>query len=317
MTGNCRLCPRECGADRENGKAGYCRMTAEPQVARAALHEWEEPCLSGTRGSGAVFFAGCTLRCVFCQNHEIAAGTAGKKISTKRLAEIFLELQEQGAHNINLITAGHFLPSVRKALENARGQGLMIPVVYNTGGYEKADVLKTLEGLVDIWLPDLKYRSSRLAERYSHAADYPERAAEAIREMVRQTPETVFDAEGIMQRGVIVRHLVLPGCVSDSKDVLEYLWDSWGNRVWVSIMSQYTPLPHVAAYPELNRRVAKEEYEEVTDYARFLGMTQVYVQEGDCAGDSFIPAFDCRGVEKRCGAESKATENLQDPLRVS
>ena len=311
MTEGCRLCPRECGADRAQGKTGYCRMPMEPHVARAALHEWEEPCLSGTRGSGAVFFSGCTLRCVFCQNHRIAEGAAGWKVSVGRLAEIFLELQDHGAHNINLVTAGHVLPSVVQALERAKRQGLSIPVVYNTGGYEKADTLKRLEGLVDIWLPDCKYRSSRLAERYSHAPDYPTRAEEALKEMVRQAGTAVFDTEGIMQKGVIVRHLVLPGCTGDSKDVLEFLWDGWGNRIWVSILSQYTPLPHAAAYPELNRRITPEEYEEVTGYARFLGMTQVYVQEGDCADGRFIPAFDGRGVVRA------STENLQDPLIFS
>lgn len=297
MTGGCRLCPRECTADREQGELGYCRMPSEPYVARAALHYWEEPCISGTEGSGAVFFSGCTLRCVFCQNYEIAAGTAGKKVCVERLAEIFLELQEQGANNINLVTAGHFLPSVIRALQRAEGQGLKIPVVYNTGGYEKADMLRQLEGLVDIWLPDYKYESARLAGRYSHAPDYPEHAKEALREMVRQAGAPVYDSRGIMQRGVIVRHLVLPGCVYDSKDVLEYLHDTWGEQIWISIMRQYTPMPQVRGFPELDRSVTEEEYKEIVDYACFLGMKQVYVQTEDCDRESFIPAFDYRGVE--------------------
>ena len=299
MGAGCKLCPRECGADRAHGKLGYCGMPMEPYAARAALHYWEEPCISGTEGSGAVFFSGCTLRCVFCQNHEIAAGKAGRKVSRERLAEIFLELQEQGANNINLVTAGHFLPAVISALESAKVQGLSVPVVYNTGGYEKPDTLKMLEGLVDIWLPDHKYRSHGLAKRYSNAPDYPERAAEALCEMVRQAGKPIFDGRGMMKKGVIVRHLVLPGCISDSKDVLEYLWDHFGNGIYVSIMSQYTPLPHVEACPELNRRVTEEEYEEVVDYARFLGMEQVYIQEGECAEESFIPAFDDRGIERK------------------
>ena len=298
MTGGCRLCPRECGADRAHGERGYCGMSMELYAARAALHHWEEPCISGEEGSGAVFFSGCALRCVFCQNYEIAAGTAGKRISPERLAEIFLELQEQGANNINLVTAGHFLPLVVSALGRAKDEGLSVPVVYNTGGYEKADTLRRLEGLVDIWLPDYKYESSRLAERYSHAADYPKRAKEALGEMVRQAGEAVFDGRGILQRGVIVRHLVLPGCVHDSKDVLDYLYDTWGERIWVSILNQYTPLPHVKAYPELNRKVTKAEYDEVVGYACFLGMKQVYIQEGDCVGESFIPAFDYSGIER-------------------
>lgn len=298
MTDGCRLCPRECMADRANGELGYCRMPMEPYAARAALHYWEEPCISGAEGSGAVFFSGCTLRCVYCQNYKIAAGEAGRKISTERLAEIFLELQEQGANNVNLVTAGHFLPSVIRALQKAKEQGLKIPVVYNTGGYEKADALRLLEGLVDIWLPDYKYESSELAGRYSRAADYPGRVKEALAEMIRQAGSPVFDSRGMMKKGVIVRHLVLPGRVYDSKDVLEYLHDRWGEKIWVSILSQYTPLPHVRAFPELNRRVTGAEYEEVVNYARFLGMRQVYVQTGDCAQESFIPAFDYSGIER-------------------
>lgn len=297
MTGGCRLCPRECMADRARGEQGYCRMPMEPHAARAALHYWEEPCICGTEGSGAVFFSGCTLRCVFCQNHEIAAGAIGRKISAGRLAEIFLSLQEQGANNVNLVTAGHFLPSVVRALETAKEQGLKIPVVYNTGGYEKADTLRRLEGLVDIWLPDYKYQSTELAQRYSHAADYPRWAKESLAEMVRQAGSPVFDCRGMMKKGVIVRHLVLPGCVYDSKDVLEYLHDAWGAQIWVSILSQYTPLPHVRCFPELNRQVTAEEYGEVVDYAWFLGMKQVYVQTGDCAEERFIPDFDYRGIE--------------------
>lgn len=297
MTGQgCRLCPRECMADRARGELGYCRMPVEIHAARAALHYWEEPCISGKEGSGTVFFSGCTLRCVFCQNYEIAAGDVGKTISEERLMEIFLELQEQGANNINLVTAGHFLPSVIRSTQKAKEQGLMVPVVYNTGGYEKADTLRCLEGLVDIWLPDYKYQSQELARRYSHAADYPMRAKEALSEMVRQTGSPEFDSRGMMKKGVIVRHLVLPGCIYDSKDVLEYLLDTWGEQIWVSILSQYTPLPHVRSFPELDRKVTKEEYEEVVDYARFLGMKQVYVQMEDCAQESFIPAFDYQGI---------------------
>ncbi len=295
----CRLCPRECGIDRVHGQVGYCGMTAEPMAARAALHYWEEPCISGTEGSGTVFFSGCTLRCVFCQNHPIASGEVGKPVTEERLSEIFLELQQQRANNINLVTAGHFLPTVIPALLHAREQGLEIPIVYNTGGYEKPETLKLLEGFVDIWLPDYKYRSSQLAKKYSHAKDYPKRAAEALQEMVRQAGVPAFDERGMMKKGVIVRHLVLPGCVHDSKDVLEYLWDTYGDQIYVSIMSQYTPLPHVEAYPELNRRITKEEYEEVVDYARFLGMEQVYIQEGECAEESFIPAFDYMGIERK------------------
>ena len=295
---NCRLCPRECKVDRRAGKTGFCGMTSEVMAARAALHFWEEPCISGTEGSGAVFFSGCTLRCVFCQNHEIAAGAVGKPVTEERLSRILLELQEKGANNINLVTATQFLPTVIPALQHAKKMGLTIPIVYNTGGYEKVETLRLLEELVDIWLPDCKYRSAELAARYSRAADYPETVKTALAEMVRQTGAPLFDRRGMMKKGVIVRHLVLPGCVSDSKDVLEYLWDTFGNQIYVSIMSQYTPLPHVAAYPEINRKVTDEEYEEIVDYARFLGMSQVYIQEGGCVGESFIPPFDYEGIER-------------------
>ena len=295
---NCRLCPRECKVDRRAGKTGFCGMTSEVMAARAALHFWEEPCISGTEGSGAVFFSGCTLRCVFCQNHEIAAGAVGKPVTEERLSRIFLELQKKGANNINLVTATQFLPTVIPALQHAKKMGLTIPIVYNTGGYEKVETLRLLEELVDIWLPDCKYRSAELAARYSRAADYPETVKTALAEMVRQTGAPLFDRRGMMKKGVIVRHLVLPGCVSDSKDVLEYLWDTFGNQIYVSIMSQYTPLPHVAAYPEINRKVTDEEYEEIVDYARFLGMSQVYIQEGGCVGESFIPPFNYEGIER-------------------
>ena len=294
----CNLCPRECGVDRAAGQVGYCLTDHRVFVARAALHMWEEPCISGEKGSGTVFFSGCNLRCVYCQNYEIADGKTGERVSVERLAEIFLELQEQGANNINLVTAGHFLPAVVRALLLAKDQGLKIPVVYNTGGYEKADTLRMLDGLVDIWLPDYKYQSADLACRYSHAADYPVQVKEALTEMVRQTGSPVFDNRGMMERGVIVRHLVLPGCVYDSKDVLEYLHDTWGTQIWVSIMSQYTPLPHVMRFPELDRNVTEEEYKEVVEYALFLGMKQVYIQTGGCVGESFIPAFDCSGIRK-------------------
>ena len=295
---NCHLCPRECKVDRRVGKTGFCGMTSEVMAARAALHFWEEPCISGTEGSGAVFFSGCTLRCVFCQNHEIAAGAVGKPVTEERLSRIFLELQEKGANNINLVTATQFLPTVIPALQHAKKMGLTIPIVYNTGGYEKVEILRLLEGLVDIWLPDCKYQSTKLSGRYSRAADYPETVKTALAEMVRQVGAPLFDRRGMMKKGVIVRHLVLPGCVSDSKDVLEYLWDTFGNQIYVSIMSQYTPLPHVADYPEINRKVTDEEYEEIVDYARFLGMSQVYIQEGGCVGESFIPPFNYEGIER-------------------
>lgn len=292
----CTLCPRMCRADRGAGQRGYCGMDSTLRGARAALHMWEEPCISGKKGSGAVFFSGCTLRCVFCQNKEIAEGTCGKEISETRLSEIFLELQEKGAANINLVTASHFILQVIPALRKAKRQGLTIPVVYNTGGYERPETLRLLQGLVDIWLPDYKYRDPRLGEMYSQAKNYPEIAALALEEMVRQAPICVFDEDGYIQSGVIVRHLILPGHTADSKAVLKYLYETYGDKIYISLMNQYTPLPHVARMTPLNRRVTKREYERVLDYALELGIEQGYIQEGETARESFIPAFDYEGI---------------------
>lgn len=294
---NCTLCPRNCGADRLSGRAGFCGQSAEPAAARAALHFWEEPCISGFVGSGAVFFSGCGLQCVFCQNHDIAVGRSGRPVSIERLAEIFLELQAKGAANINLVTPGHFIPQICLALEKAKAQGLSIPIVYNTSGYEKVSSLRLLESLVDIYLPDLKYFSPELSAKYSHAADYFETARAAIAEMVRQTGSPVLDAEtGLMRRGVIVRHLLLPGQASDSKKILRYLHDTYHNDIYVSIMNQYTPLPHVSSCPELARTISPAEYEKILDFADKIGIEQGYMQEGGTASESFIPAFDGEGL---------------------
>lgn len=297
----CQLCPRVCKVNREAGGKGICGVNAGLKVARAALHFWEETCISGKSGSGAVFFSGCSLHCVFCQNENIAQGTVGKEISRERLAEIFLELQEQGANNINLITAGHYIPHIVWSVEHARNQGLKIPVVYNTGSYERVESLKQLEGIVDIYLPDFKYWSSDLAAKYSHAPDYPKVAKMAIAEMVRQQPVPEFLAEqdeglDIMSKGVIVRQLLLPGQLKDAEQIVKYLYETYGNQIYLSLMSQFTPLPHVEKYPELNRRVSPRTYERYVDYAIHLGVENGFVQEGEVAEESFIPEFDGEGV---------------------
>ena len=296
---NCNLCPRECGVDRASGKLGVCGQTEELKVARAALHYWEEPCISGEEGSGAVFFSGCPLHCVFCQNENIANGTTGKKITVSRLSEIFLELQEKGANNINLVTPGHFVPQIIKALDRARADGLFLPVVYNTSSYENVDTIRMLEGYVDIYLPDFKYMDSRLSARYSHAPDYAKVAKAAVAEMVRQTGKASFlhgDEDSLIKRGTIVRHLTLPGCMEDSKSVLKYIHETDGDTIYISIMNQFTPLSNLEKYPELNRRITEEEYEELVDYAIEIGIQNGFIQEGDTAEESFIPAFDCEGV---------------------
>jgi len=282
--------------DRDAGQVGYCGVTSELRVARAALHMWEEPCISGEAGSGTVFFTGCNLRCVYCQNYHIAHAKQGKAITVERLAEIFGELQAKGALNINLVTPSHYVPQIVAALTLAKAQGMALPVVYNSSAYEKVGVLRLLEGLVDVYLPDLKYVDSSISKKYSHAADYFAVATTALAEMVRQVGEPFFDDQGIMQRGVIVRHLMLPGCMDDSKAVIRYLHETYGDRIYISIMNQYTPLSQVARYPELNRKITPEEYDELVNYALDLGVEQGFIQEGDTASESFIPDFDNEGV---------------------
>ena len=295
---DCTLCPRECHVNRNAGETGYCGQTARLMAARAALHFWEEPCLSGCNGYGTVFFSGCNLRCIYCQNHTIAKGQAGKVITAGRLSEIFLELQDKGAHNINLVTPTHFVPQIIEALQAAKTNGLTLPVVYNTSGYEKIETLKRLEGLIDIYLPDLKYHDIALSRRYSSAPDYFARSSAAIREMLRQTGRPVFvDGEdSLMLKGVIVRHLLLPDCEADSRYLLRYLHQAYGNDIYVSIMNQYTPVEQAASIPSLNRRISPEEYERIVDYAIRIGIENGFIQEGETASESFIPAFDCEGI---------------------
>ncbi len=294
---DCTLCPRQCHVDRTAGKVGYCGQTASLAAARAALHYWEEPCISGEEGSGAVFFSGCSLRCVFCQNRNIALGETGKDIPLSRLTEIFLELQAKGANNINLVTPGHFVPQICVALTEAKALGLNIPIVYNTSSYEEVETLKLLDGLVDIYLPDMKYCSSELSARYSNAPDYFEKAKAAIGEMFRQVGEPVFDeATGLMKKGMIVRHLLLPEHTGDSKRVLRYLHETYGDSIYISIMNQYTPLISDPRFPNLSRRVTAEEYDKVLYFAECIGIENGFLQEGETAEESFIPAFDCEGV---------------------
>ncbi len=295
----CSLCPRNCKVNRTENQIGICKVSSTLKIARAALHHWEEPCISGTKGSGAVFFSGCSLHCVFCQNEEIAHGRVGKEITRERLAEIFLELQEKEANNINLVTPGQYVPDIVWSVESARRQGLQIPIVYNTSSYEKVDTIKQLEGIVDVYLPDFKYYSSELAAKYSKAPDYPEVARKAIGEMVRQQPKAIFyekDGQELIQNGVIVRQLLLPGQLQDAKNIVKYLYETYEHQVYVSLMSQFTPLPHVENYPELNRKVSKRTYEKYVEYAIALGVENGFIQEEDVAEESFIPVFNCEGV---------------------
>lgn len=289
----CRLCPRACGVDRTAGEVGYCGMTADLKVARAALHAWEEPSISGKGGSGTVFFSGCGLGCIFCQNRPIALGEAGREISVSRLADIFDELEAAGAENINLVTAAHFVPSVLAALSIARGRGNRLPIVYNSGGYESPETLGMLKGAVDVYLVDYKYASPSLADACASAPDYPSVALSAIGEMLSQTGAPVFDGE-MLKRGVLVRFLLLPSALLDAKLGLRRVFSLCGNDALYSLMQQYTPMPN--AKPPLDRRVSEGEYRSLLSYAAALGIENGYTQERESAKDSFIPPFDLTGV---------------------
>ncbi len=288
---HCTLCPRACGVDRVKGEAGVCRSPWVPLVAHAMLHMWEEPCISGKNGSGAVFFSGCPLGCIYCQNERISRGGAGKSYSDKELASLYLSLEKRGAENVNLVTASHYLPHIVSSVRLARKEGLKIPVVYNTSGYETVDALSLLSGVVDVYLSDLRYVRAETARRFSYAADYPTVARSALKEMVRQCPSPIFSEEGILTQGVIVRLLLLPGHLIEAKMALREVYTRYGDAVYISLMSQYTPT-HPIKHEELNRRVSEAEYVSLLDYAHSLGIQNAFVQELSAASEQYIPHFD-------------------------
>lgn len=292
----CNLCPRRCGALRRSAP-GFCGGGELPRIARAALHYWEEPCISGEEGSGTVFFSGCPLRCCYCQNHRISQENFGREVSIPRLGEIFLELQDQGANNLNLVTAGHYLPQVIQALELVRGR-LHIPVVYNSSGYERVEALRMLEGYVDIYLPDLKYRDPRRGQRYSQAPDYFAVASAAVLEMFRQVGPVAFDRRGMLQKGLVVRHLVLPQGLEDTAQVLGWVARSLPlEDILVSLMSQYTPFYRSGAFPEIDRRLTPQEYAQALELLDRLGIENGFVQELSSAQEEYTPDFSLQGVE--------------------
>lgn len=293
---DCILCPRECHVDRIKGEVGYCGETSELRLARASLHMWEEPCISGEEGSGTIFFTGCSLRCVYCQNNIIANGSFGKAIDNERFIEILFELKDKGAQNINLVTPTHFIPQIIRALDFAKKRGLDLPIVYNTSGYEKKESIKLLDGYIDVYLPDFKYYDESISIRYSNAPNYRDYAKESIKEMVKQVGKPKFNEKGYMTKGVIVRHLVLPGLNEDSKKIIEYLHKEYGEDIYLSIMSQYTPLEQVNKYPEINRKLTEDEYNEVVDFAISIGVENGFIQDGESAQESFIPPFNYEGV---------------------
>jgi len=299
---SCELCPRNCRVNRLEGEIGYCGESSDIYVARAALHHWEEPCISGDRGSGTVFFTGCNMRCVFCQNYKISSNRdgvhQGQKVSIEQLSEIFLKLEKQGAHNINLVTPTHYAVQVKEAIMLAKEKGIRIPFVYNSSGYEKVETLQTLDGLIDIYLPDFKYMDEERAKKYSGAPDYPLRAKAAIAEMVRQVGEPVFQ-DGIMIKGVIARHLVMPDANKDAKQIIRYLSETYGETIFISILNQYTPISEqLKHYPEINQRVSMAQYERCVDFAERLGVANAYVQENSAVGEEFIPSFQGEGVNE-------------------
>ena len=286
----CDICPRKCGINREKDELGFCQMKDKIKIARYSLHYWEEPIISGETGSGTIFFSGCNLKCIFCQNYKISSENIGKEISVERLKEICLELQNMGASNINLVTGTHFLPLIKEALILAKKEGLTIPIVYNTSSYANVESLKVMEGLIDIYLPDLKYYDNKLAENFSLANNYFKIATNAIKEMVRQTGKPVIE-NNIMKKGVIVRHLLLPNHLEDSKKIIKYLHDTYNEDIYISIMNQYTPIKKFDKYPELNRTLTDKEYDELVNYACDLNITQAFIQEGETCKESFIPDF--------------------------
>ena len=287
----CTLCPRGCGADRRNGSAGFCHADKNVKIARAALHFWEEPCISGKNGSGTVFFSNCTMKCVFCQNHEISTGGKGYTVSEKELAEIFLDLQSQGANNINLVTPTHYAPQIINSLDIAKSKGLNIPIAYNCGGYESVDTLRMFKGYIDIYMPDMKYYRDKYAIRYSSAPNYFNTAKAALHEMYSQVGRAVIDENGIMKKGMIVRHLMLPGLMLDAKKIADYLYNTYGDNIYISLMNQYTPIIHSEKFPELNRRTERKYYDALVNYCAEMGMENVFIQGEESANEEFIPEF--------------------------
>ena len=292
----CQLCPRTCKVNR-TVSTGFCSCTNEVKAARAALHLWEEPCISGTQGSGTVFFSGCTLKCCFCQNSQISCENFGKTLSVSQLSEIFLKLQEEGAHNLNLVTPTQYLPFIIEALDNIK-KLLSIPVIYNCGGYERPEVISLLKDYVDIYMPDLKYYDASLSFSYSKAKDYFSFASKAIQKMIEQTGVPTFNKEGILQKGVLIRHLGLPGCKEDSMKLLEWLNETLPrNSFLLSLLSQYTPVYKAAKHPKINRRVTTYEYNKVLDKAISLGLTQGFMQERSSASSAYTPSFQLEGLD--------------------
>jgi putative pyruvate formate lyase activating enzyme len=296
MLKSCELCNRRCKVDRLSGSTGFCKADDKTKVARAALHFWEEPCVSGEEGSGTVFFSHCNLSCVFCQNHEISQEHNGKEISIERLSKIFLDLQEKKANNINLVTPTHYVPQIIEALRIAKSNGLTIPILYNTNGYDTLETIKALNGYIDVYLPDYKYFNPKYALKYSTVKDYVENINSLIGEMLKQVGTPRFDERGIISKGVIVRHLMLPGLLFDSKKVIDDIYITFGDSVYISIMNQYTPMHKAADYPEINKALNPKHYDSLIDYALSIGIKNGFVQDSGTNSKSFVPSFKNEGI---------------------
>lgn len=290
----CLLCPKNCGINRNRGEVGFCKSTNKIKIAKAYLHMWEEPPITGMNGSGTIFFSNCNLRCLFCQNYYISEDGNGVEIDINRFSEICLDLQNRGANNINLVTPTHYIPLIIEGINLAKKQGLSIPIVYNSSGYEKVETIKLLENIVDVYLPDFKYYSDEYAIKYSGCKDYFKYASESLAEMVKQKPKCVFDKNGNIVSGVVVRHLLLPGMEEDSKKILKYLYDNYKNNIYISIMNQYTPI-RTCKYAELNGKIDDKVYDDVIDYAWNIGIRNAFIQDGGTQSDSFIPKWDFKG----------------------
>lgn len=293
---NCNVCPRNCGIDRISGKVGFCKSGVTVKVAKAYGHMWEEPCISGTKGSGTVFFSNCNLRCVFCQNHDISQSRIGKEISVERLSEIFLEQQAKGYHNINLVNPTHYVPQIIAALDMAKKRGLTIPVVYNSNGYENIESIKALNGYIDVYIPDLKYFNDKYAIKYSSAPNYFNIASKVIGEMVAQVGTPVFNGDDIMIKGVIIRHLMLPGLLFDSKKVVDYIYKTFGDSIYLSLMNQYTPMFKATEYAEINRPLNPDHYDSLIDYCVDLGYKNAFIQESGTSSTVYVPDFNLQGI---------------------
>jgi putative pyruvate formate lyase activating enzyme len=293
---NCKLCPRNCGINRLDDNIGYCGAGKDIKVARAALHQWEEPCISGTQGSGTVFFTNCNLKCAFCQNHSISQENIGKVVSVDRLSEIFLELQSQGANNINLVTPTHYVYQIIEAIKLSKAKGLKLPILYNTSGYENIETIKLLNGYIDVYLPDIKYFNDKYANRYSNAPNYFKYASNAVVEMLNQVGGAEFDKDGIIKKGVIIRHMMLPGLLFDSKRIIDFIYNTFGDSVYVSIMNQYTPMHKAALYSEINKPLNPKHYDSLIDYAVSIGIKNGFIQDSGTSSEAYVPYFNLEGV---------------------